>query len=143
MQEHNTRLQAILNRFWKHNLRVKLCKYQLAATKVSFLGHRVLQQGVSPGPEKIAAVKCIPAPICVKEIHSILGLAGNYRPFIKNFATLAASLTRLTTKEVSQQPFTWTNECKESFVPRGVLFQKSSYNSSKIFNNIPKSCLIC
>ena len=40
MQEHNNRLQAVLERFRDHNLRVKLCKCQFAATEVSFLGHR-------------------------------------------------------------------------------------------------------
>ena len=116
MQEHNNRLQAVLERFREHNLRVKLCKCQFAATEVSFLGHRVSQDGVSPDPEKVVAIKRIPKPSCVKEVRSFLGLAGYYRRFIKDFATLAAPLTKLTTKEVSKQPFTWTNECDMSFI---------------------------
>ncbi len=116
MQEHNNRLQAVLERFREHNLRVKLCKCQFAATEVSFLGHRVSQDGVSPDPEKVVAIKRIPKPSCVKEVRSFLGLAGYYRRFIKDFATLAAPLTKLTTKEVSKQPFTWTSECDMFFI---------------------------
>ena len=62
LRKHNVRLQAVLSRFRQHNLRVKLCKCQFAATEVSFLGHRVSQDGVSADPEKVAAIRNISRP---------------------------------------------------------------------------------
>ena len=96
-------------------MRVKLCKCQFAATEVSFLGHRVSQDGVSADPEKVAAIRNISRPTCVKDVRSFLGLAGYYRCFIKDFATLAAPLTKLTTKQISSRPFAWTAACDNSF----------------------------
>ena len=96
-------------------MRVKLCKCQFAATEVSFLGHRVSQDGVSEDPEKVAAIRNISRPTCVKDVRSFLGLAGYYRRFIKDFATLAAPLTKLTTKQMSSRPFAWTAACDNSF----------------------------
>lgn len=58
----------------------------------------------------------IPRPTCIKAVRSFLRLAGYYKRFIKNFATIAATLTKLTTKETSKRLFTLTNECEESFV---------------------------
>jgi hypothetical protein len=52
----------------------------------------------------------------VKDVRSFLGLAGYYRRFIQDFATLAAPLTKLTTKQVSSRPFTWTAACHNSFI---------------------------
>ena len=115
LREHNVRLQAVLSRFRQHNLRVKLCKCQFAATEVSFLGHRVSQDGVSADPEKVAAIRNISRPTCVKDVRSFLGLAGYYRRFIKDFATLAAPLTKLTTKQMTSRPFAWTAACDNSF----------------------------
>ena len=66
LREHNVRLQAVLSRFRQHNLRVKLCKCQFAATEFLFLGHRVSQDGISADPEKGAAIRNTPRPTCVK-----------------------------------------------------------------------------
>ncbi|KAL1189312.1 putative mitochondrial protein [Cardamine amara subsp. amara] len=45
------------------------------------------------------------------EIRSFLGLAGYYRRFVKGFASLAKSMTKLTGKDV---PFVWSSDCEES-----------------------------
>ena len=117
----NIMFDSVLSRFRQHNLRVKLCKCQFAATEVSFLGHRVSQDGVSADPEKVAAVRNISRPTCVKDVRSFLGLAGYYRRFIKDFATLAAPLTELTTKQMSSRPFAWTATCDNSFTQQQQL----------------------
>ena len=51
-------------------------------------------------------------PKNIFEIHSFLGLAGYYRRFVKNFSSIASSLTKLTCKGVN---FTWDNDCEEAF----------------------------
>ena len=46
------------------------------------------------------------------DVRSFLGLAGYYRKFIPDFATVTAPLVRLTQKNTL---FNWTDECESSF----------------------------
>ena len=54
--------------------------------------------------DKVKAVIKLSAPSNVAQVRSFLGLAGYYRKFIPNFATVALPLTMLTKKGIS---FTW------------------------------------
>ena len=74
----------------------------------------ISEDGVSPLPSKIEAIKQIPVPKTVKEVRSFLGLSGYYRRFIKNYATISAPLTKLTTKTCTTQ-FNWTADCENAF----------------------------
>ena len=123
IDEHNIGLAAVLSRFGQHNLRVKLSKCKFAARTVTYLGHQISQHGVSPDPTKIAAVRDMPTPRSIKDVRSFLGLAGYYRRFVPNFASVSAPLTRLTQKHVS---FRWTDECERSFQQLKELLCSSS-----------------
>ena len=112
IDEHCERLDTVLLRMREHNLRVKLSKCKIAARQVAFLGHVISQSGIQPDPAKIAAVRDIPRPQSIKDIRSFLGLAGYYRKFIPDFATVAAPLVRLTEKTST---FCWSDECENSF----------------------------
>ncbi|CAB4036075.1 Hypothetical predicted protein, partial [Paramuricea clavata] len=47
---------------------------------------------------------------------NFLGLTSYYRCFIANFTTIAALMTKLTTKAASKIPFKWSEECENSFI---------------------------
>ena len=113
-EEHNSRLRAVLKRFRQFNLKVKLSKCVFAARQVCYLGHVISRQGVAPDPAKIDAVRNIPPPSDLKQLRSFLGLTGYYRRFVPQYATVAAPLTQLTTKEY-QNKFSWTEERDKSF----------------------------
>ena len=51
-------------------------------------------------------------PKSIFEVRNFLGLAGYYRRFIEDFSRIAASMTRLTRKEVK---FDWDDQCEEAF----------------------------
>ncbi len=112
--EHCNRLRAVLTRFRQHDLRLNLAKCTFAAKKVHYLGHMISEDGVSPLPSKIEAIKYIPVPKTVKEVRNFLGLSGYYRRFIKDYATISAPLTKLTTKPSNQQ-FNWSADCEHAF----------------------------
>ncbi len=98
--EHAERLLAILTCLGKADLKVKLAKCDFAKTTLRALGHIVNQQGVSPDPEKVSAVKDFPcpddgrrkAPERLTRTRSFVGLCSYYRRFVKDFATLAKPL---------------------------------------------------
>ncbi len=53
-----------------------------------------------------------PPPTSVEKVRSFLGLAGYYRAFIKNFASITSPLTRLLKKDA---PFLWNDTQQHSF----------------------------
>ena len=53
-----------------------------------------------------------PVPENSTEVKSFLGLAGYYRRFVPNFASVARPLHKLTEANVD---FAWTSECQSSF----------------------------
>ena len=113
LEQQCKRLTLVLERFRKHNLRVKASKCMFGADKVTYLGHVVSAKGVHTDPAKITAVAALPDPKTVEQVRSFLGLAGYYRKFIPQFATLAAPLVNLTKKGTK---FLWGEDQKRAFV---------------------------
>ena len=113
INDHCERLKTVLQRFREHNLRVKATKCSFGADKVVYLGHTVSSAGIHTDPSKIKAVQELPPPVNLESLRSFLGLAGYYRKFIPQFATIAAPLTALTKKCT---PFTWEDRHQIAFL---------------------------
>ena len=62
--------------------------------------------------EKVEPVMSWERQKSVFEIRSFLGLAGNYKRFIKDFSRLAGPMIRLTRKEVKYE---WNDPCERAF----------------------------
>ena len=77
------------------NLKIKPKKSHFFQTSVTFLGHILSADGISPNPEKVAKIKDWPTPKTSKEVHLFIGLASYYRRFIPNFAKWAGPLHAL------------------------------------------------
>jgi hypothetical protein len=89
---------------------IKKCEFEVKSTK--YLGFIIdAGKGIRMDPDKVKAIKDWEAPKTVKGVRSFLGFANFYRRFIKDFARIAAPLTRLT-RDVS---FTWGPEEQSAF----------------------------
>ncbi|KAK1685102.1 hypothetical protein QYE76_045950, partial [Lolium multiflorum] len=71
-----------------------------------------LTLGIEVDRAKVEAIEKMPYPRDVKGIRSILGHAGFYRRFIKDFSKISKPLTNLLQKDV---PFVFDDDCKEAF----------------------------
>lgn len=57
-------------------------------------------------------MKSFPIPQNQHDVRSFLGLANNYRKFVKGYSKVALPLNRLLTKNTR---FKWTTECQDTF----------------------------
>ena len=71
-------------------------------------------QGVNPMPDKLQAIRDWPTPHCLRDVRAFFGLASYYRRFVRNFASIAEPLTRLTKK--NNTPFKWTDDADHGSV---------------------------
>ena len=110
--QHMERLETLFSRMDEHNLKLKPSKCFFADTQVSFLGHRITADGISPDPERTKTLLNYRPPKDKTEIKSFLGFTGFYRRFIKNYAMTARPLNVLLRKG---QPFIWGSEQKRAF----------------------------
>lgn len=105
-------LSKVCERINGANLKLNPKKCILFQKEVKFLGHVVNEDEVSTDPDKTQVIREWVVPKNVTEVRSFLGLCSYYRKFIRNFASVAKPLHKLTEKG---RKFLWTEECDESF----------------------------
>ena len=121
-------VELVFSQLKEFHLKIKPKKSYFFQTSVTFLGHILSAQGVSPNPEKVSKIKGWPIPKNPKEVHSFVGLASYYRWFIPNFAKWAGLLHTLIVPASFKQKickgemkkselleFQWTQACQEGF----------------------------
>ena len=111
-EEHLARLREVFERLRHAKLKLGAPKCTFAAKEVSYLGHRVTEEGLLPDPSLLAAIRDIPPPKTATEVRSFLGLAGYYCRYVKGFAAIAAPLHALTRKDAL---FHWSEDYQAAF----------------------------
>eukprot|EP00833_Pecoramyces_ruminatium_P004536 jgi/Orpsp1_1/1178568/evm.model.c7180000065884.1 len=112
LEEHIGHVRKVLTKLIDNKLVAKLSKCEFHKVEIAFLGHVVGKFGLKTDPEKLAAVAEWPKPQNIRQMQSFLGFCNYYRKFIKNFAKLAKSLYKMTSKG---HTFVWTPEREEDF----------------------------
>ena len=89
-----------------------LSKSEFGRAQVTYLGHVLGQGQVKPVCAKLEAIAHCPRPENKEGLMRFLGMAGYYRRFCSNFATVAELLTQLLSKKVQ---FIWNERCENAF----------------------------
>lgn len=110
--KHDVTLERVMELIKENNLQLKVSKCKFYARKFEYLGHIVSENGISPNPKKINAIKKFPTLSNMKMVQSFLGLCSYYRRYIRDFAKIAKPLTALCREKT---PFNWTNETQSAF----------------------------
>ncbi|KAK1645988.1 hypothetical protein QYE76_063793, partial [Lolium multiflorum] len=105
-------LDKVLQRCEETNLVLNWEKCHFMVNEGIVLGHKISERGIEVDRAKVEAIEKMPYPRDVKGIRSVLGHAGFYRRFIKDFSKISKPLTNLLQKDV---PFVFDDDCKEAF----------------------------
>jgi hypothetical protein len=111
-EDHLALLRRVFQRLRESFLHVKAAKTRIGFTEVKFLGHLITNGTISPLPDRVEAMRKMPAPHNLDTLRSFLGMAGYYRNHIRTFLEHARHLYPLTRKGVSWE---WTPQCQKAF----------------------------
>ena len=111
-EEHDKRLQQVLERLKEKNLTLNAEKCRFHMTQMVFMGLVLSDNGIGSTEDKVKAIVDAREPQSASEVKSFLGLANYNARFIPDFATVAEPLRRLTKKGVR---FEFGEEQKDSF----------------------------
>ena len=113
LQQHLQDLETVFKSLSENGLVIQRSKCVLGKPSLEFLGYHVDEQGITPLPDKVQAIRTTTPPTTVKELQRFLGMVGYYRKFIPGAAThLFHMFEALKGKPKS---LTWTPECQTSF----------------------------
>ena len=87
-EEHLHHLCVVFDQSREHNLKLKPSKCNFFWKKITYLVHWVSKDGVQPSNSNLMAITDCALPQTYTEVHAFLGLVGNYRRFIKEFACI-------------------------------------------------------
>ena len=117
-EDHLIRLRAVFECFWEHSLKLKPSKCHFLWKEITFLGHKVLEEGMKPREVGLRSIAEMAPPRNYTEIWRFLGITVFFRHFIKNYARIARPLNNLLEGEASKwkaQPVDLTLEAVEAF----------------------------
>ena len=111
-EEHNKRLKVVLQRCKEIDLRLNREKCQFGMPQVTYLGHTINAQGISPDRERVKAICEMPPPQDKKGVERLLGTLNYMAKFIPDLSTLTQSIREILKKNTQ---FIWEWEQQEAF----------------------------
>ena len=117
-EDHLIHLRAVFEHFREHGLKLKPSKCHFLWKEITFLGHKVSEEGMKPREEGLKSIAKMAPPRNYTEIRMFLSATGFFRRFIKNYARIARPLNDMLEGEASKwkaQPVDLTPEAVEAF----------------------------
>nr|XP_042705994.1 uncharacterized protein LOC122173677 [Chrysemys picta bellii] len=113
-ESHLHHLAEVLQALRVAGLTANPAKCHLGQEEVTYLGYTVGGGKLMPLISKVQALKDVPVPKTKKQVRRFLGLAGYYRCFVPDFASIAAPLSDLT-KNSQPRQVQWSKQCERAF----------------------------
>lgn len=95
LETHRIKLEEVLYKFRKHNLKLQTEKCKFLKKEVTYVGHQISKNGIAPDPIRYESVKNFIIPKTVRNVKQFLGLCNQYRKFIENYAMITGPLNDL------------------------------------------------
>ena len=94
-ESHDKVLRQVLRRLDEAGLTLNKDKCRFWKTKVKFLGHIIVSEGIKPDPAKVETIKKFPTPTNRTELRRVMGSLNQLAKFIPALATTNARLREL------------------------------------------------
>ena len=117
-ESHLKHLEALFQRFTDRGIVVNPEKCTFGVRTIGFLGHVVSATGITPDPEKVAAITAFPRPSTQRQLRRFLGMINFYRRFLPHGAAEMAPLNKLlkpTKKGQRQCDIKWPDDATKAF----------------------------
>jgi transposase InsO family protein len=112
VEEHWVHLREFFQILSDNGLQINPKKCTFGASSLTFLGHRVDRNGVTPLTKHVEAIRAFPMPTCLTSLQRFLGMVNFYRRFIPGLAGIVKPLTDLLRGSPKTLP--WTQEAAEA-----------------------------
>lgn len=112
VEEHNSILERVLERFKKFNLKLNKSKSKFCVTKIKYLGHIISNNGITADDEKIKAINSMQKPVDKTSLQRFLGMITYLGRFINNLSDKTAPLRQLLQKE---NAWVWDHAQEKAF----------------------------
>ena len=112
-EEHLLHLRQLFQLLHEHGLVINVSKCQFGLSEIDFLGHRISQQGISPLPQKVDAIKRFPRPSTKKSLQEFIGMINFYHRFIPHIAFIMRPLYAAVS--CRSQKLQWSSEMESAF----------------------------
>ncbi|XP_055522976.1 uncharacterized protein LOC129717160 [Wyeomyia smithii] len=112
-EDHVRLLRTVAERLARANLTISLDKSRFCRKQVTYLGYLLTEEGVAIDNSRIAPILNYARPRNVKDIRRLLGLAGFYQRFIREYSRIVAPISDLLKK--SRAKFVWTEAAEAAF----------------------------
>ena len=86
--EHNVRLEQVLERSRKVGLKLNRNKLKIMTSQVPYIGHLLTANGLKPDPSKVRAVQQMPSPADKPALLRFFGMVNYMSKFIPNLTDL-------------------------------------------------------
>lgn len=111
-EDHDRASQSVLDRLKEYGITINEKKCEFGRKEVTFMGHQLSVDGISPAEQKVDAIRRCRNPETVEELRSFLGLINYLGKFIPNLSTLTAPLRDLLHKGAR---FKWEQQHTDAF----------------------------
>lgn len=109
INHHLSNLNQVFERLRYYNLKLNAQKCNFFGTEVTYLGHKITDQGILPDDSKFNAILNYPIPTNADEVRRFVAFCNYYRKFVPNFAVITHPLNQLLKKNSN---FFWSEKCQ-------------------------------
>ncbi|GAU51875.1 hypothetical protein TSUD_416600 [Trifolium subterraneum] len=111
-EEHVEYLSKMFQRLRKYRLRLNPNKCTFGVRSGKLLGFIVSQKGIEVDPDKVRAIREMPAPQTEKQVRGFLGRLNYISRFISHMTATCGPIFKLLRKN---QGIVWTEDCQKAF----------------------------